>query len=191
MREQWKKQADGAKWRFLLVVSFLSGIVGMIWIDKIFSFQISVFTFENCKNYVDTEWNTIALFLECLLKKLVLYLGLFILLFSKFGLKFLGTYVMWYFFCLGMSMELLAIEYGVWGMGLFVVGCFPQVYLYGLGFMLLYRMGKCIKRENKVNGPQFFIFQMVVIIGVFFESYVNPLLLKIFLKIFLEQFYNI
>ena len=191
MKEQWKKQETGTKWRFLIVGIFLAGIVCMLWIDKLFSFQTTVFTLENCKTYVETEWNTMALFWDCLVKKLALYLGLFVLLYSKFGMKFLGVYVMWFVFCLGMSMELLAIAYGIWGMGLFIVGCFPQVYLYGTGFVLLYKMGNYIKREKRTNVVQFVVLQLVVIIGVFFESYVNPLLLKFFLNIFLERFYNI
>lgn len=191
MREQWKKQATGTKWRLLIVSTFLSGIICMFWLGNVFSFQTTVFTLENCKTYVDTEWNTVALFWECLTQKLVLYLGLFILLYSKFGMTFLGAYVMWYFFCLGMSMELLTISYGIWGMGLFIVGCFPQVYLYGIGLLILYKIGKYLKRENRVNGVHFLGLQVVVIIGILFESYVNPILLKIFLKIFLERFYNI
>jgi len=88
-------------------------------------------------------------------------------------------------------MELLTISYGIWGMGLFIVGCFPQVYLYGIGLLILYKIGKYLKRENRVNGVHFLGLQVVVIIGILFESYVNPILLKIFLKIFLERFYNI
>jgi len=190
VREHWNKQAEGSKWRFLLVLAFVAGIAAMMGLGNIFPFRTNVFSPDVCEMFLTIELSYMQLFVQCFFKYVGMFAVLLMLFHTGLGKVAFLLCVMWQFFSLGMTMQLLITEYGMWGLGLFIVGCFPQLYIYAAAYMLLYKTGAKISRGIRVTVANYFFVFMVVIIGVVFESYVNPHLVKIFLKIFMEAFYN-
>lgn len=115
---------------------------------------------------------------------------------TSIGLVIVTGAMLWYGAAVGMFITAAVLRYGLKGVLLMIVSIFPQSLLYVPA--IFFFMGWCEqvcreihqklpadKRRNvAIRLIQLFIVTVVVIIGCFLESYVNPMLLKKFLKIF-------
>lgn len=171
----------------LFFFSFLSGIAFILICQNRDPDFFSYITMESCNNIVRMQWEYQRLFIRCLIKRLAPILILPIL--KVAGLRNLGMwlYFFWFFFSMGGVMEILILQYGLSGLGLFLTGVCPQYLFYiPAYFLLFFNDSRTVKKKY-----QYLLLCGVVIIGSFFESYVNPVLLKGYINLFLNYFYYI
>lgn len=145
------------------------------------------------------QWDKRILWLKCLWKRAGIVVLFPLLSLTGIGLWTVRIYISWFPFSMGFLMEMLVLKYGLSGLLLFVVGVFPQYLFYIPAYIflcqncfLIFRLKKIIKygefptNTRKISHyiRNLILILGVVIIGSAFESYVNPFLMKNFLKLF-------
>lgn len=90
----------------------------------------------------------------------------------------------WIGLSFGILVKLFVCWYGISGFGLLVILILPHFLFYWMAYGLLYyEMDR--QRLRTVKSPVgIFVSLGVVIMGILVESYVNPFLLRTYLKIF-------
>lgn len=134
--------------------------------------------------FLEQGWNRKALFLQCLYNRGMIMLLLLLLAYTSFR-KFTFRFVTaWAGISFGMLFKLFFAWYGMMGIGLLLVSVMPHFLFYWMAYGLLYwEMEK--NRLRVMKSPIGILASIgVVIIGILLESYVNPILLSTYLKIF-------
>ena len=92
--------------------------------------------------------------------------------------------LVWFGFICGILLKLFYLWYGLPGMGLLLVAALPHYLFYFMAYGLMYwNFEKNRLRVRKSYFPVL-LSVIVVIMGIFSESYVNPFLVGGYLKIF-------
>lgn len=124
------------------------------------------------------------------------------LLFLTMGKRLRAFFVLWlmgltpvrrlaapvFFFLCGIStgtvMEMLALQYGMKGLLLYLGMILPQAFFHVPGFYLLGKLCTESGEENKRKKVYIILALVIVTAGIFVESYVNPGLLRVVVKLF-------
>lgn len=134
--------------------------------------------------FLEEGWNRGALFLQCLYSRGMIMLLLILLSYTPLRKLTFRMVTVWVGISFGMLFKLFFCWYGVSGLGLLLVSILPHFLFYWMAYGLLYwEMDRQRLRLSK-SPVGIFIAIGVVIIGIAIESYVNPFLLKAYLKIF-------
>lgn len=135
-------------------------------------------------NFLEQGWNKRGLFLQCLFSRGIILLLLILLAYTSLRKCAFRIVTAWMGLGLGILCKLFFVWYGLKGLGLLVVSLLPHFFLYWMAYGMLYwEMEK--RRLRVVNSPIGIIFSIgVVITGIIVESYVNPFLLRTYLKLF-------
>lgn len=196
-----KTYSRHTSWLYLFLGGFLLGTFLMnLWRNS-FLKELDLLSTASLSRMKYLEVDSAA-FLSFVLKE---RLGMALLL-CLFATTCIGTIILsFYIFGMGaltgMFLSIASIRYGLKGVMLVLAGAFPHYLLLVPACIMLlnwcYRI--CIrlydpKRDLEYFGTagqyrvqsalQLFIILLIVIIGCFLESYVNPILLSQFLKIF-------
>lgn len=185
----------------IFLVSFLVGVLlsflfqkdeaqGILWLDHILQYV----------KYSEIQYGEMFFYV---LKRRIIVIAIIILLcISGRGKYFLmGGVGLAGGFC-GFYITEFVVAKGILGSLLFAVGIFPHYICYAYGYMcLLHWMIKTTKKQKNINqgsqkkisfsniDTQNLIKKLspvaVVIMGILLECYVNPFILKLFLKIFM------
>ena len=138
----------------------------------------------------DTEMLIIdkrALFFLCFGRRIRAFFLLFLLAFSSVNIFVNSIFFLGCGIYTGSIMELLAVRYGMQGIGMYFTMIFPQGIFYALGFGILgcwclnqervqsnIKNRKVEKLRNIKNKKAVILAFVLVLIGIFLESYVNP-----------------
>ncbi len=135
-------------------------------------------------SFLEEGWNQKALFLQCLYSRGMIMLLLLFLAYTTWRKLAFRLITAWIGFSLGILCKLFFCWYGVSGIGLLIVSLLPHFLFYWMAYGLLY--WEMDKRQFRVVKSKVGIFIAigVVIMGIVVESYVNPFLLRAYLKIF-------
>ena len=127
------------------------------------------------------------------------------ILFILLSTTFLGLAAVWFYTCrcgfsLGLLLVMLFSEHGIRGICLLVAGLFPQALVYVPAWIYLFALGErtCrrlfymngieglggLKRMGMRLSAQAGLLLFVLAVGCWLEAYVNPLLLRLVLKLF-------
>lgn len=184
----------------LCIVFFVSGIMVMIVWRKNNVTEWDYLSQEHLYGLINMQWDKRALFFQCIYRRAVIVIILLVAAASGIGMWALRITVSWFAVSLGILMEAAVLQYGLLGIPLFVAGIFPQYYFYLSAYFLLCKSyirfyekrrvypvnryaGRTDKNVHLIIQNMFLI--GVVIIGCALESYVNPIILKLFLKNFI------
>lgn len=180
------------------LAGFLLGIIYIYFAGDKSGEGVDLFSVQNLMQfqYQDIKYEH---YLGYLLRKRVsVLLGLVILSLAVAGKYLLSGFLMLFGCSMGSMLSVLILRYGIKGMLLFFALIFPQDFVYlpvVFGWVAtltdwndkllgggnaVYRRG----REKSKNITRFFLLIGVTIIGILLECYVNPLIVKICLKIF-------
>ncbi|MDD2971920.1 MAG: stage II sporulation protein M [Lachnospiraceae bacterium] len=173
------------KFKNMLFISFLAGVVVVLLFAKTSVFQegyFSIYSLERLK-YLQVDEHKLFL---CILQNRI-QIVLLILMTGLIARNIWVTYVftIWYGFSFGMMASVYANHFGWKGIPLFLCCVFPQILFYIPGFYgLLYTCSARSGSESLLGGRrylyqsalQIFCFLGVVAMGIFTESYVNPTL---------------
>lgn len=199
-----KHKKDKINDMFLLtVLFFLFFIIGIfltiLWKRK-FDFEIELISKDTIFNLTNIKWDKKMLLIQCLWKRAWIVIAFPIIALTGIGVWVLRVYISWFAFSIGILMEMLVLEFGFSGLLIFIIGIFPQYLFYIPAYYFLCQLCIRINRKkrlaypyqyNSQNNPntsflkQILLIFGVVITGAMFESYVNPIILKNFLKIFI------
>ncbi len=134
--------------------------------------------------FLEEGWNQGALFWQCLYSRGMIMLLLILLAYTPLRKIAFGIVTAWVGLSMGMLLKLFFCWYGVSGLGLLFVCILPHFLFYWMAYGLLYcEMDRQRMRVSK-SPVGIFVAIAVVIMGIIIESYVNPFLLRTYLKIF-------
>lgn len=190
------------RWFYLFLASFLLGIIIMNLGTELFLSKEGIFSTASINRLKYIEINHLS-FLKYVLRHRM-GAGVILILLSSTGIGLISVYacVVWQGMLAGMTITAATIRFGIKGLLLILGSVFPhQLLLIPAQVMLL---GWCY--ENSIRGQmkgnittpyyrtkkQQFLHQgiillwiwIVILIGCFLESYVNPILISDLVKIF-------
>lgn len=177
-----KKKITEHEWIF--GVCFLLGVILITILSKGKTPENTLFNKSLSLTILEQGWNKKALFLQCLYSRGMIMLLLILLAYTSLRKITFRIITAWMGFSFGMLFKLFFCWCGVSGIGLLMVSVLPQVLFYWMAYGLLY--WEMDKRQMRIaNSPVgLFLVIGVVIMGIWVESYVNPFLLRSYLKIF-------
>lgn len=190
-------------WLYLFLGGFLTGIILInVWRTPLLQEMdlLSPASLDRLK-YLKVDGG--GFFLYVLRERLGTVLVLCLLSTTYIGIYAVSAYALWMGALAGVFLSVASIRYGLKGIALVLMGILPQYFLLVPACIMLmdwcYRLscalyhpgrlpdgtGYGMKRQYLMRKIlQLFIIIGVVIIGSVIESYVNPVLLSHFLKIF-------
>ena len=152
----------------------------------------------NGMKYIEVE--AYAFFLYVLQKRMGAVFLMILLSTTWMGVVFSYSYATWLGISAGTLLATAVAQYGGKGIFLVLIAVFPQIliyapvtfylldYCYEFCMMLYYPHKAKMRKDNKESIKEmvlrFLPLLLVVITGCILESYVNPILVKNFLKIF-------
>lgn len=135
-----------------------------------------------------------ALFFLCLGRRIRAFFLLLLLSFSSVNIFVNCIFFLISGFYVGSILEVLAIRYGMQGIGMYFTMIFPQGIFYILGFWVLgcwclnqekiqsnIQNKKVEKLKNIKNRKALFISFFLIVTGIIIESYVNPKIIFFFI----------
>ena len=184
-------------WKGVLAVCFLLffllGILTANWVgqEKLIQYGMMNQYYINQMAYMDLDSS--AYFWYLLKQRMHIFVLLAFAVYTRFGvLMFVGV-LGWYAFSLGYLFVNALVCMGFAGMILVVVSVFPHIFGYavaGAGFAKIL-FGQSVERSMPIgrrkiwNNPKLFlvfIAFLCMVAGIWLESYVNPVLLKAYIR---------
>ena len=165
-------------------ICFLVGVVFITLLTKGKKPENTLINQSLSLEFLEQGWNKNGLFLQCLIGRGSVLLLLILLAYTSLRKSTFRIVTLWIGLGLGMLCKLFFVWYGFRGIGLLLVSLLPHYLLYWMAYGMLYwEMEK--RRLRIVNSPVGIILSVgVVITGMLMESYVNPFLLRTYLKLF-------
>lgn len=180
MMFSWKlERKERTAWTLLFMAGFLAGI-GIICLflqNLVVESGFLDASFLAGMQYLDINKN--GLFLYALKQRMGM--AAFLALLSAAGAAGMGISLLlvWSGISAGVVLTVFSMRFGIKGLLLFLACILPQMLLLIPGFLML--MDWC---SRKLERKQLLLPLIVVIMGCFLESYVNPYIFKVVLKIF-------
>lgn len=189
-------------WLYLFLGGFLAGIFVMnVW-RNLFLQDMEILNAASLSRlrYLDVDGG--AFFLYVLRERLGTVFALYLLATTYVGAYAVSVFALWLGAMAGVFLSVASIRYGIKGIALVLAGILPQ-YLFLVPACIML-MGWCYKLNTVLYHPekaldirygtkrqylmrkvlQLFVIIGITIIGCAIESYINPILLSGFLKIF-------
>lgn len=166
----------------LLAVGFFIGIVFENLISKSQGSSIQIFQEHNLTLYEQADIIAEKYLWYVLRIRMFMLLFLCIAGWLKWRKTFLICILGWTGFLSGMIATSAVIQQGIKGILLCLIGVFPQIVFYcvgyGIVFVYFYRYP-----EKQWNGAKTICVIVSIFLGIILESYVNPVLLKMVIKL--------
>ncbi len=202
MHRIYRMDSRHISWLYLFLGGFLAGVFAInIW-RNIFLQDMGLLDAASLSRLRYLEIDEGSFFLYVLKERMGVVLALCLLATTYVGVYALSAFALWLGAMAGFFLSVASIRYGLKGILLILAGILPQYLLLVPACIML--MNWCYKVSNALYHPdravdirygtrkqyfmrktvQLFMIMVVVVAGCVMESYVNPLLLSVFLKIF-------
>lgn len=180
MKFSWKlERKEKNLWMMVFLAGFLAGIavICMFYEELVIGSGFLEAAFLSGIQYLQINQNGLLLYAL----KQRLQIAAFLVLLSAAGAAGAGIILLlvWAGISAGTVLTVLSMRYGVKGLLFFLSCILPQQILLIPGYLML--MDWCYRRLER---KKLLIPLLVVIMGCFLESYVNPYIFKVVLKIF-------
>lgn len=197
-----KDNRETPRWLYLFLIGMILGIVMVLLNREIFIQDTYFFGEDVLKRFGYSSIYKEPFFYYVLKKRISLLAFMIISSVTIFGSFCLVAFGVWFGMSIGVILTTLLIKYGLKGLWVSIGLLLPQNLIYIPCYILI---GNCLygicKRTNTMrqgyadyyeDGRTFYLKRICAImalflfylIGCFLESYVNPIILKFFLKIF-------
>ncbi len=170
--------------QILFLVSFFCGILIITIMAKGKIPENTLMNQALAGNFLEEGWNHKALFLQCLWKRGTVLFLIVLLTCTVMRVWVCRVMIIWLGFVVGMLLKLFYLWYGMKGMGLLLVSMLPHYLFYIMAYGLLYWNFEKNRMRMRKNYFPVVLAIAVVIMGIVLESYVNPFLVRGYLKIF-------
>lgn len=183
-RKYMRKRKGVTGHQILFLVSFFIGIVVVTVLASGKVPENTLMTKTLAGNFLEEGWNRRELFLQCLWRRASILFLILLLTATSMRVWVCRILLVWFGFICGILLKLFYLWYGLPGMGLLLVAALPHYLFYFMAYGLMYwNFEKNRLRVRKSYFPVL-LSVIVVIMGIFSESYVNPFLVGGYLKIF-------
>lgn len=170
--------------QILFMLSFLTGIVFITILARGKVPENTLMNQALSQAFLEEGWNRRELFLQCLWNRGIILLAVLSASCTPLRSWVFRAVTIWIGFAFGAMLKLFYLWYGIKGMGLLVVAVLPHYIFYWMAYGLLYWEWNRNSIRIKRNYFPFLLAVGVAIMGIFFESYVNPFLVSGYMKIF-------
>ena len=170
--------------QILFLVSFFIGILVITVMAKGKIPENTLMNQALAGSFLEEGWNRRELFMQCLWKRGTVLFLLMLLTCTTMRSWVCLALLVWMGFGSGVLLKLFYLWYGVKGMGLMFVAALPHYLFYFMAYGLLYWNFEKNRLRLRKNYLPVLVAVIVVIMGIISESYVNPFLVKGYLKIF-------
>lgn len=189
-----KQQKCSEKILFLFGVGFILGIIlGNFFLGNLEN-EAGVMSSYFLGKFEYLEIDNGQLFFYVLSERSKVFFALAILGITSIGYWCMGVYTLWMGSSIGCFFSICVMRMGVVGLGIGVLSLFPQYLVYVPVYIILFlSIRKMEERKNYMNndGKKKLLVYMVIVVvcalvmlfGVFLESYVNSYLLKKLLQL--------
>lgn len=183
-RKYMRKRKGVTGHQILFLVSFFIGIVVVTVLASGKVPENTLMSKTLAGNFLEEGWNRRELFLQCLWRRASILFLILLLTATSMRVWVCRILLVWFGFICGILLKLFYLWYGLPGMGLLLVAALPHYLFYFMAYGLMYwNFEKNRLRVRKSYFPVL-LSVIVVIMGIFSESYVNPFLVGGYLKIF-------
>ncbi len=184
------------RWLFVFLAGICIGILFANFLGNRYIDKISLLSEYMLLKYQRMDLRQERLFRYCLEARILPMCYIWVFGLTMFAGLVGHLYVLWFGFTTGALLSIATIRFGVKGIVLCVCGVLPQYIIYipimlilltlssGTGIRLYGRggvRGTVYGGKRRLIGKYFLAFLLILvvcIIGIFLESYVNPILLK-------------
>lgn len=165
----------------LYLFGFFVGILYANTMLKDYITSMGIFHEYYLNTYMQTDINAKKYLIYLMRLRLMPFILIFVAGFTKLR-KIVAIFVLiWTGFLMGITFSAAIIKMGMLGTAFVIISMFPQMILYIIAFtILLYRI--CNNQRVKWNLGKILVLIMIIWGGIILECYVNPLLIKMFLK---------
>lgn len=178
----------GEKLLLFYMAGVLLGIILLQFPDQEFLFRYGFFSESTIEQLRYMDVNGKGLFFYCLRKRGMIAVLLVIFALTNLAPVIAAVFAGWIGLGTGAWITVASIRYGIVGPLLYLAVIMPQALCYLPAFLLYIRwmIGFHLERERFIGKmAQLFIIFFLFLLGILLESYVNPVLLKNFIKFFL------
>lgn len=169
---------------FLFGICFLTGAVWVTILARGKTPENTLLSQALSAVFLEQGWNGKMLFLQCLYSRGILMLLLLFLAYTPFRKLAFRLVTAYLGVSFGILFKLFFCWYGIGGVGLLFVSVLPHFLFYWMAYGLLYWESDPLRSRTLKKPVGILIAIGVVIMGIVIESYVNPFLLRSYLKIF-------
>lgn len=165
----------------MFMLGFFAGIIYLNIFARSYLVSMGIFDVYFLEQYSGTELNTGAYIWYIAKLRIFPVISLVILSNTKFGRIAGALFLVWTGFASGMILTIAVFKMGVKGIILCVVGVLPHFICYITAFiiLMLYLFQYPSARWNSTKIVCMILFMLL---GIITESYINPVLMDIFLK---------
>lgn len=178
----------GEKLLLFYMVGVLLGIVLLQFPDQEFLSRYGFFSESTIEQLRFMDVNGKGLFFYCLRNRGIIAVLLIVFALTNLAPVIAAVFVGWVGLGTGAWITVASIRYGIQGPLLYIAVIMPQAlcYLPAFIFYIRWMMGYHMGKERVFSKmAQLFVIFALFLLGILLESYVNPILLKNFIKIFL------
>lgn len=169
------------------VIFGVAFFVGVAWITLLARGKTPENTLLNLSlqaAFLEQGWNRKMLFAQCLYSRGIFVFLIMLLAHTSFRKLIFRMVSAWIGLSLGILCKLFFCWYGLWGIGLLLVCTLPHFLIYWMAYGLLYWERERSRVHRAMVPVGMLVVAGVVIIGMVMESYVNPIFVRAYLKIF-------
>ena len=170
--------------QILFLVSFFIGILVITVMAKGKVPENTLMNQALAGSFLEEGWNRKELFVQCLWRRGTVMFLLMLLTGTTMRLCVCCVLLIRMGMGCGVLLKLFYLWYGLKGMGLLIVAVFPHYLFYFMAYWLLYWNYEKNRLRARKNYLPVLVSVIVVITGICMESYVNPFLVREYLKIF-------
>ncbi len=173
------------KYKFVIFL-FVGIILGTCYINLIKKGVITtmdIYSDNYLSDYIDISVNNVSLWqyiVKTRLRDFIILCGIGLTVFSN---MILSAYMCYLGVCNGILISMAVLHYGLGGVLVYIVSVFPQYIFYGLTLYLITKLftvsGYSIKTIVARNVIIIIAIAIgLLLVGTYFEAYINPVLLK-------------
>ena len=178
----------GEKLLLCYLVGVLLGIILLQFVDKEYLYRYGFFSESTLERLRYMEINRRGLFFYCIRKRFFLAILLITFALTNLAPMVIAFFSAWVGFGTGAWITVASVRFGIAGPLLYIGIIMPQALAYFAAFLLYFRWSKEIhERQWSSFGKivQLLLILIVFLVGILLESYVNPIILKNFIKFLL------
>lgn len=167
----------------LFVIGFVLGIFLVQFNETKFVKTGGLFSYEWINEFLYLNIDTNKFFYYCLRHRLSILLILFLICFCIASYVLFGTITFAGGICTGIWLSQATLQLGIKGPLIFLGMLFPQIVCYFPGYLLFINLVSRIRQHKRI---MVIILCIVILftIGIYLETYVNPIILHKMLKKF-------
>lgn len=165
----------------------LAFLIGIVWVTILARGKIPENTLMDqtlSRSLLEEGWNKKELLLQCGLSRGLIFGIIMILAHTPMKNSMRLGVTIWIGFVFGVMLKLFYLWYGITGVGLCITALIPHFIFYWMAYGLICWEADRNSIYTKRNFAPILLVILVVIMGIILESYVNPNLLRIYIKIF-------